>query len=251
MAQRKALRSHLRRAAVPQVKESMSDLVLLIICPGISISLGAIAWLLWKRSPETPPASAMPDVDRTFLPLPNKWLAIKHESMLAVQSVLHLHNPQACLWAEGMSHEECVFISPCIEGWIIVTGDSIPDPSDDADISFRFLLNLSRELGEVQFFCASPIFHYHSWVKVRSGKVIRAYAWAGQTLWNQGTKTREEMELGLRTFEYADETKSLFCEDTSTFASNAEKVSRLAARWSLDLAHVREHVQESGTAGTP
>lgn len=171
--------------------------------------------------------------------------------MVAVQAALHVHNPESCSWSEGLSRETPLFISPSIEGWIIVTGDSLPDPSGDVDASFRFLVNLSRKLGEVQYFSASPALHYHAWSKVRAGRVIRAYAWAGETLWNQGAKTREEKELGLRTFDYFDEAQSAFSMNDSAIESNAEKVPRLAARWSLDLVHVREHLQQRGITGTP
>lgn len=232
-------------------KETVYILPIIIIVAGLILGFGMVVLLVWKRLPERPVVRMTPDRGPTFLSSPTRWLAIKNESMLSVQSALHLHDPETCSWAEGLSHDERLFISPSMEGWNIVTGDRIPDPSDDVDVAFRFLLNLSRELGEVQYFSANPILHYHSWIKVRLGRVIRAYAWAGQTLWNQGAITREEKELGLRTFDYGDETQSAFFGDTSAIEVNVEKVPRLAARWGLDLARVRNHLQERGIAGTP
>lgn len=159
------------------------------------IGFGVIVLLCWKRLPDPGPIPTKEPVERTLIALPPRWLAIKSESMLATQAALHLHHPGSCSFLEGLSRYESIFISPSIEGWIVITGDILPDPSEDEDGTCRFILNLSRELGEVQYFSASPILHYHSWVKVRSGRVIRAYAWAGRTVWNQGQKTMEEREL--------------------------------------------------------
>jgi hypothetical protein len=222
-----------------------------IVCFGLCVGCAVIVLLIWNRLQRAKPIREMSLTnDSVAFSLPSRWLAIKHESIFAVQSAFHIHNPEPCSWAEGFLREERLFISPSIEGWIIVTGDSIPDPSEDPDVSFRFLRNLSRELGEVQYFSATPFLHFHSWIKVRSGKVIRAYVWAGQTVWNQGTKTREEKELAMRTFAYGDETQTLFSDDAATVVSNAQKVQRLAARWSLDLIHIRQHLQERGIIGT-
>lgn len=228
----------------------MNILPVLIISFGMCVGCAMIVLPIWKSLRCVSPTAELPHFDSTYLPLPTRWLAIKHESMFAVQSALRLHNPEPCSWLEGLSHEERLFISPSIEGWIIVTGDNIPDPSDDVDVAFRFIMNLSRELGEVHYFSTTPFLNYHSWIKVRSGKVIRAYTWAGQTIWNQGAKTREEKELGMRTFNYSDEMQTLFSDDAAIFASNANKVPRLAALWTVDLTHVRKHLQEPGIIGS-
>jgi hypothetical protein len=145
-----------------------------------------------------------------LISLPPRWLAIKSESTLAVQTALHLHNPESCSCLEGLSRYESIFISPSIEGWIIITGDILPDPADDEDIAYRFILNLSRELGEVQYFSANPILHYHSWVRVRSGRVIRAYAWAGRTVWNQGQKPRRKRNWECGHLNMATKAKTFF-----------------------------------------
>ena len=73
----------------------------------------------------------------------------------------------------------------------------MPDPAVDVDACFRFVVDLSRKLGQVQFFSASRILHHHAWVRVEGGRVVRAYAWAGETLWSQGLRTPAEKELGM------------------------------------------------------
>src|SRR5690349_8761743 len=107
-------------------------------------------------------------------------------------------------WLEGLAGEEKLFIAPPIKGWIIVLGSGLPEPNHDVDACFCFLLEMSRKLGRIQFFNASRILHHHAWIQAEHGRIIRAYAWAGRTLWNQGKTTLGERELGLKCFDYSD-----------------------------------------------
>src|SRR5437667_2277984 len=123
-----------------------------------------------------------------FLCRPGCWLAIKSRSLRAVQAALGLHNPKPCSFREGFTNGERLFIAPPVHGWIIVVGSDLPDPSEDVDACFRFVLGLSRKLGQVQLFNASRIMNHHAWVRAERGIVVRAYAWAGKTLWKQGQR---------------------------------------------------------------
>jgi hypothetical protein len=187
---------------------------------------------------------------RFHLPRPSCWLAIKSQNLLAVQTALGLHNPKPCSWMDGF--EEKLFIAPPVNGWILVFGSGLPEPTDDVDICFRFVLNLSRKLGHVQFFSASRILQHHAWVRAESGRVIRAYAWAGKTLWSQGRKTAVERDLDLKCFEYGESEQSGFGPPESA-ATNVDRVPLLAARWSLDPARIEERFVERGrgVAGEP
>ena len=133
-----------------------------------------------------------------------------------------------------MTGEHEFFISPRVNGWVIVTGLAIPTPDNDVDECFRFLVSLSRKLGHVQFFQAEKFLHYHAWARLDYGCVTRAYAWAGETLWNQGGKTVPETELGVKCFGYGDPCPS------NVARTNTDKVSQLAARWNFDPASVDE-----------
>ncbi len=138
------------------------------------------------------------------------------------------------------------FISPRVNGWVIVTGLALPAPDDDVDACFLFLTALSRKLGHVQFFHAEKFTNHHAWARVDDGCVTRAYAWAGETVWNQGAKTIPEARLALKCFPYGD------ISATKEIAEmNFENVAALAARWSIDPASVDESLlnQASGTAG--
>jgi hypothetical protein len=165
---------------------------------------------------------------------PTCWLAVRGSTPERVQEALGLSRSVPCSWSEGMTGEHEFFISPRVNGWVIVTGVAIPTPDDDIDECFRFLMLLSRKLGHVQFFHAERYQHHHAWARLDDGCVTRAYAWTGETAWNQGTKTVPETELDVRCFDYGE-----VCPP-GVAAWNAEKVSQLAARWNFDPAAVDE-----------
>jgi hypothetical protein len=97
---------------------------------------------------------------------------------------------------------------------------------------------LSRKLGHVQFFQADRVWHRHAWARVEAGRVVRAYAWADKTLWNQGTKTAAEVELGLKCFAYDETVSAAAWRASDLMAANVEKIPSLAARWSLNPAAI-------------
>jgi hypothetical protein len=184
---------------------------------------------------------------------PPCWLAIKSRNLLAVQSALRLTNPRPCSWAEGLAgaSEEKLFISPPVDGWILVIGSALPDPADDVDACYRFVTELSRKLGHVQFFSADRVLNHHAWVQVEAGRVRRAYAWAGKTLWKQGLKTAAEAKLGLKCFDYLETAELMSFGPSDAILTNVERVPLLAARWSIDPASIDERFFEHarGIAG--
>jgi hypothetical protein len=188
---------------------------------------------------------------RTFLRRPVCWLAIRSRNLLAVQAALGLQNAKPCSWVQGLNGDEKLFIAPPVSGWILVLGSGLPDPNEDIDACFRFVTALSRKLGRVQFFSASHILHHHAWVQVDRGRVIRAYAWAGRTVWNQGKPTNAETELALRCYDYTDDCEHGFFSQANPVAVNVDKVPLLAARWSIDPGRIDERYveRERGIAG--
>ena len=66
------------------------------------------------------------------------------------------------------------------------------------------------------------------------GCVTRAYAWAGETIWNQGATTLAESGLGLKCFGYGEDADTGCWTTKENAAANVEKIPQLAARWSLD-----------------
>jgi len=171
---------------------------------------------------------------------PPRWLAVRSGNPYVVQAALGLHKPTPCSWEEGLSaaQESKLFISPPINGWILVIGSRLPDPSDDVDACFQFLTALSRKIGQVQFFSLNRVVNHHAWVQMQNGQVFRGYAWAGKTVWNQGRKTAAETELGLRCYEYAQTPAPTPFSQPDPLHQNTERVYQLARRWSIDPAAV-------------
>src|SRR2546421_570198 len=170
---------------------------------------------------------------------PNRWVAIKSANLQAVQAALGLHNPTPCSWADGMARvgDQKLFVSPPVNGWVLVVGPLLPEPSEDVDVCFRFLQRLSRELGEVQFFSVNRAVGHHAWARFENGRAIRGYAWAGETLWNQGFQTWAERKLGLKCLDYFEGTRLHFAE-LEQIRANAERIMLLAAIWSVDPTSV-------------
>lgn len=169
---------------------------------------------------------------------PGRWLAIRSGSSRAVQVALGLADGLPCSWDEGLveARDSKLFISPPVDGWVLVVGSSLPDPADDPDVAFHFLRRISRELGHVQYYGVHRVLHHHAWAIVDSGEVFRAYAWADEVLWNQGLITAAERDLKLVCLAYASRPE----QGTEVFARNCEKITRLAAEWSVDPAVVAE-----------
>ncbi len=170
---------------------------------------------------------------------PSLWLAIRGTDLRKVQAALGLHDPVYCSWEDGLieSRDHKLFISPPIAGWILVMGVDLPEPGDDVDECFHFLTALSRKVGHVHYFCANRALNHHAWAILDRGQVFRAYAWAGQTLWNQGPITAAERELGLACFDYS---MRVDFAQREVVSGNTEKVNALAGRWSIDPAAIAE-----------
>jgi hypothetical protein len=199
----------------------------------------------------TPRKTAAPVFESAFASRPALWMAVRATNPKTVQAALGLNQPIPCSWTEGMTGERSFFIGPPVNGWIIVTGSGLPNPGCDVDDCFYFLTELSRKLGHVQFFQAERVLHQHAWIRVENGVVTRAYAWAGETVWNQGRKTAAETELSMKCFGYGEHPGAASWAAAEWTATNVAKVPLLAARWSLDPARIDERLRNhaSGVAG--
>lgn len=204
------------------------------------------------RTSPTSVQTQAPTLSHSHFELPPRWLAIRSTKLDVVQTALGLSNPKPCPIGEGLTGAEDfnLFISPPIRGWVLVTGSDLPDPSDDVDDCFIWLRNLSLKLGEVQYFSASRALNHHAWARLLTGEVFRAYAWAGETLWNQGSLTRAEIELGLDCRPYGEHSEDQSFLDEARY-ENSQRVPSLAARWSIDPATIDTGIEwpRPGIAG--
>ena len=220
-------------------------LLLAAIILGIFFACLAGYWV--KRKRETDPVDGFQLRRDSFerpapflFDRPSRWLAIKTADIAKVQHALGLHNPTPCSVSEGMmggmgkSGDRKLFVSPPLDGWILVVGQGLPDPADDIDRLYHFIMRLSNSLGAVQFFCSNRVLNHHAWIRAENNRIFRAYAWAGETLWNEGEVTAAERELGLRCFDYGEAPSIFPFSAREAHFANAEKVALLASRWSLD-----------------
>jgi hypothetical protein len=228
--------------------------LMLLALQGVVVGIGFIilGWMLaarrWKKAQGGPaaPIQFFPSYPAPAGHRPSCWMAIRSVSPETVKTALGLNRAAPCSWREGLAGEHEFFISQRIHGWVIVTGVGLPNPTEDVDATFLFLTALSRKVGHVQYFYASRLLRHHAWARLDDGCVTRAYAWTGETVWNQGIETLPEIETGVKIFAYGDLAATM--PDAET---NFEKVPLLAARWSLDPAEVKLNSvrQATGLAG--
>lgn len=250
---------------VTAVRDNNLIAILLIVVLGLALGIGLVCFLLvvhfWRTGRLTHEHNARPTdsfrrTRRFQAPLvdpPSRWLAIRGGNPFLVQAALGLHNPSPCSWEEGLNaaHEHKLFISPPVAGWILVMGSILPEPCDDADKCFFFMLELSRKVGQVQFFSVNRIVNHHAWIWADRGQILRAYVWAGRTLWNQGKPTRAEIDLALKCFDYEEPVERIDFGQAAPTSINTEKVPLLAGRWSFNPSAIDPRLVKStrGIAG--
>jgi len=235
----------------------MVEMLLLMHMIALGVGLMLFAWMFFLhrrarrqfsalKTATTPAAFAHPPAFTLSVSRPPCWVAVRSVSPETVKEALGLNHAAPCTWIDGLLGEHAFFISPRVNGWVIITGLALPTPTVDVDECFVFLASLSRKLGHVQYFYAESVSHHHGWARLDDGCVTRAYAWAGTTVWSQGIESLPEIEIGVKTFGYADQAATLI-----DAVSNFEKVPLLAARWSLDPAGVKLNSirQSIGIAG--
>jgi hypothetical protein len=219
----------------------MVMLTVLLVTTAVIVGTFAVGLAgIWKRRRKATNANAFAEPQDLSAPFlfdrPTRWMAVKCTNIQKVQSAIGLHNPTPCPLSEGFSrlNEHKLFISPPVKGWILVVGNSLPDVAEDVDKLFRFLMKVASELGSVQYYAANRVLSHHAWARIENNRVYRAYAWAGETLWNQGERTAAEKELELKCYEYCDSPLPYPFTARDSHVANTEKVMQLAARWSID-----------------
>ncbi len=235
--------------------------VLLMLVFGVAIGVGLACLFIVLRTvrprfeesliPARIPARAhrpIPDPPHPMPPLPARWLAIPGSNLAAVQHALGIDHVTPCSWADGLTvaGQQRLFLTPPLQGWILVFGAALPDPAKDVDRCFLRLTALSRELGRVQFFSVDRGLQQHAWAMLDRGRVVRAYAWAGRTLWNQGALTPAERESELTCLDYGAEDDSSIGLNVARMIHNTERVAVLAGRWGISPAAVAARLSQDG-----
>lgn len=164
------------------------------------------------------------------------WLAVRADSPAQVAAALYIQNIAYANWRTGVAsaydhgmRTGSVFLSPRVDGWVLVAG-GLPYPGGTAGDKplLDLLKNLSHRFGEVQYFGTHLAARWHAWAKWINGAPVRAFAYRGderEAFWNIGTPTQQERDLGLGLGPAA--------ADDATAPEEAD-VMRLAAAWSVD-----------------
>ncbi len=173
------------------------------------------------------------------------WLALRTRETRRVIELLGVAEARPCNWQSGIGTvydgdlgENHIFITPPVGDWTFVIGLPLPHPVGKGfvDKSTPFLLDLGRDLPEVQYFFTYPLIDFFAWARIKDAKLVRAFAIGDEGIvWNKGRATREEKALGLKLFELrgvrgrkGDAGGEMILYPTE------DHVMRIAAGWSLD-----------------
>lgn len=230
---------------------------LLLILTLIPIAVAIPIWWYIMKSTEPPPGlgdelSTEPVLD----PDPDQplsfgdrtiWLAIRAQDGKRVAEGLGLRQLQPANWKTGLAcihgngdSTRRVFVTPPVNGWILVAG-ALPEPGDDLndEEAMPFLKEVASHFPDVQYFGTHNLVDWHAWAVVKQGKLRRAYSYIGDLglkNWDLGPKTRVEQELGLNFFDPDDPSADddNYWSRPDLHYPTEENVLQLAAHWSIN-----------------
>ncbi len=173
------------------------------------------------------------------------WFAVKSTNPTDVATALGISELQSCIWDEGVSvaykqFNARILITPPINGWILCAGIDLFSlvQVESLDLLIELITTASEKLQtDVQFFATMRIVEGHVWMRAQSGKLLRAYAYigeSGETLCNIGSPTSEEDTLGLI---FDDESDS--SDDEFNFPRE-DDVLQIAGEWSINPADLTD-----------
>ncbi len=200
-----------------------------------------------KEAVESVLLDATPDYPMSF-GYKITWLAVRSSDTVNVSASLALTDVVTANWHTGITTSYAgigrkprrVFVTPPVGDWTLVVG-WLPDSGDvrTPDLATPFLESIGKQFNEVQYFSTHRVVEYHAWAKVIQGRIVRAYAYIGEQghkIWDKGTLTIEEQELGFHFFDpESNEAKdNSYWEREDLAFPNEENVMRLAGKWSVD-----------------
>jgi hypothetical protein len=190
---------------------------------------------------------ADPDLPVPFGPK-MAWLALDTRDTEAVATALGLREARAATWAEGIdaAHQSSVFVTPPLADWTLAVGTAL-FPPDRAEAFVKPLLErLSRQFGDAQYFCTHQDVELHLWARARQGQLVRGYGWLGEkglTLWDEGGQTKEERDLGFRSFDWRSPAVEQ-AQNKDVTLPDEGGVMQLAYLWSIDPTTLDEQFKE-------
>ena len=170
------------------------------------------------------------------------WIAVRSRTTVEVADALTLGARRSMSFAAGTdaAYEGGVFVTPPIDGWTLAHGRELGDDIDLTGPEFlSWLVEMSRRLGEVQFFGTHRVAEWHQWASARDGVVLRAYAFAdGEVALYVGEPTPAEVSCGIGTAPWpGDESEGWGDVEWDRWFSTTpgeQDVMHIAGQWSVD-----------------
>jgi hypothetical protein len=177
---------------------------------------------LSSEQPIKPPSAvktveldAQPDAPEDF-GLKINWFAVNTSDIGAVLKALDFGAGRIANWSSGVQaayssriggyDKDLAFITPPIDGWVMVAGASLPYPvmhtadrHDGIGSAFDILYaRLGACFPEVHFFGSYRGVGFVAWARMHTGEISRMFAFGdGEVYANIGLQTAEEAALGL------------------------------------------------------
>lgn len=185
------------------------------------------------------------------------WFAIPTPDSTKVIDAFGFKDVTRANWASGVQAVygdlTQVYITPPVEGWTLVLGLGLPSfDNDERTREFlAFIEKVAASFPEFYYFGTHRVVDFHGWVKAADGKIQRAYAYLGErgeTLYESGKKTPEEIALGFAFFdERSPEAASESYYDRKDLRFPGEEdVMKLSAAWTINTQTLDKRT-EKGT----
>ena len=168
------------------------------------------------------------------------WLAVPGYKPSEVIAALRLAEVEPANWTAGLtqaySTEDKVFVSPVLDGWVLVIGKTLwrkADMNRSAE-NIGWLKDIGRIFGNACFFSSMKGLGNHGWVGIRDGEIVRAYGYSGELqelIWLVGEPTEEEVAINPG---FAAEMQERREGDFRPIVPDEKMVLELAASWSID-----------------
>jgi hypothetical protein len=172
------------------------------------------------------------------------WIAISADDIADVRRTLAVASARPCNWQTGIGvvqscppTEGLLFISPPVDGWVMVAGRALPAPHDErTSNTFAMLMDhLARHFDRVQYFEARSEAGVFAWVAYQEQRLLRAFAFAeDHACWNRGRVTTEEKQIAPELFQLRQVAAAHAADGSDRPTPTEAHVFALAHRWSLD-----------------
>jgi len=167
------------------------------------------------------------------------WFAIHSEEPQAVAAAVELRRPQTVNWEYGTWHayqydDYQMFVSPPVNGWVLVMGMPIVWEADSHAV--ERMVELSKQFEEVQLFASMRTSSSYMWARTSKGKLIRLFYEGDGERRVTGEETAEEKALGFKFFDSSspESQKPGYWDRKDLTYLDEEHVLQVAARWSVD-----------------